>query len=248
MKTLNWEVDPTFSALSKKIVLKPFESVAEQFAGDIGEVRHYWTGLVDEPLGENLDYRIESILSSAKHEDWLLFVLQVGIWGQMIPGTHARPYRKIYDCSTQEPVSKERLHQIKKCLANAMSQLIDNQPLEVVWQGFEKVNWSDVMISKCLHFMCRTLEYRGAIVVPIDNAMVQNTLWVAFKKFVGDNNQNWPRPARVVGQGYIGYQRYFTAMHEWSEKLGISNSQLEFNLFHAFRQNVDFYSLFEAIE
>ena len=248
MITLNWNVEPTFSALSRRVVLKPFESSAEQFAGGLRKVPPYWTGLVDEPLGEELDYRVEAILSSAQHENWLLFVLQVGKWGQMIPGTHARPFRKIYECSTQESVSKERLEQIKKCLANARSQLINNHPLEDIWRGFEKINWSDVMISKCLHFMCRALEIRGTIVVPIDHTMVRNRLWVAFGNFVRDNNQNWPRPSSVVGTGYIGYQRYLTAMQEWSEKLGISNSQLEFNLFHAFRQDVDFYSLFEAIE
>lgn len=109
------------------------------------------------------------------------------------------------------------------------------ESIEGAWQiltgsGTEELDWSAVMSSKFLHFLCRSMGFEQNPPVPIDNAVMRNRVWPVFKKTCAKNS----RPKGWRGDSFEAYCRYMSAVVAWSEIRNWSTTQLECSLFSKF--------------
>jgi hypothetical protein len=212
-----------------------------QYAGDVRPWKEPWRALLDfVPAEDTCNFRVDSILESARAGQWPLFVLQVGLWGQMIPGTMGRSFKKIYGVGYGEDPGLDQLHTIEKALGNAQADLERGAPLEGVWNTLRReLGWSAVMISKCLHFMARAAGREDPLPVPVDNAMVRRWLWPSFKKSAVGHGFSWPRPGGLAGDDWEVYNRYLTVVQVWAADAGWNCMDIETALFARWRSDSD---------
>lgn len=233
----NWPLDPAMASLAAGLV-PDLENIAgaNQYPGDIKPWKEQWTSVLNfVPDQEFCDYRVPAILESARTQQWPLFVLQVGLWGQMIPGPMGRSHRKIYGVRYGEDPGLDPLHRIEKCLGAAWGDLQARQSLEGIWNRIRaELGWSAVMISKCLHFMTRAAGWADPVPVPVDNAMVRQWLWPSFKK-AAEANRLWPSPGGINGNSWESYNRYMTAIRCWARAINTSCTELEVTIFARWR-------------
>lgn len=242
MPNLNWLPDTELYELAQQYPLVEL-SEAKQYQG--GEIHtDKYRRLADENC-LNLNSSPVSIIKCAQHGQWLCFLLKVGLWGNMIPGPLSRPMTNIYGQSNPRYVSGDRLRSISMALSVTYQQLINEVDFKTIWHEFDKLNWSHVIRSKCLHFQARAANIEGVIPIAIDGLMSNQWLWKGFKNKVLSSDSNmWPRPAGITDKSFESYNRYFSAMNAWAAHLNINVDDLEIRLFQAFREGRDINDLF----
>lgn len=232
----NWPLDQSVAEVIPQFDLFELEQ-SLQYAGALADWKPEWlTVLPAKPRSEQCDFRIEAILKSARLGDWPLFVLQVGLWGRMIPGPLGRSYQKIYGSAYGEPVSAAAIEKIESILSRTFAGLQEKQSLEAIWNLLgDALAWSAVMRSKCLHFMARAAGWEDPVPVPIDNAMARNWLWPRVRRLAHEAGVGWPRPGGIRGGDWVHYNRYMTVIRLWSNSLNWSCTELETSLFAKWR-------------
>ena len=101
----NWPLDESVAEVIPQLDLFELEQFP-QYPGALADWKPEWlAALPAKPRSEQCDFRIEAILESSGLGDWPLFVLQVGLWGRMIPGPLGRSYQRIYGSAYGAPVS-----------------------------------------------------------------------------------------------------------------------------------------------
>lgn len=232
-----WENDPIFFELAGRIAPTCL-TTSPQYPGDVKFWNPQWKScLPSEPSPLKIDYTVPSIIRSASKGDWSMFVLQVGLWGNMIPGTMGKSHRKIYGVTYGDCPNQDRFNIIHASLNKAHQSMVTSRSLEEIWLQLRgDLDWSAVMISKCLHFMARSAGWIEPIPVPIDNAMVRKWLWPAFKNAVKNNGIVWPRPGGVNGDSWKTYNRYMSAIRGWAEVQQKSCMDIENSLFDLWRR------------
>ncbi|KAF0139149.1 MAG: hypothetical protein FD122_3449 [Stygiobacter sp.] len=161
-----------------------------------------------------------AIINSFCNKQYSVGLVQVISWGTMW-----RKNKQIYNSPLQN---------ICNCLHRCRISLLDNNSINSSWEILQnKLNWSQVMISKVLHFLVRSLEgiYVDNPPVPIDNAVMLNKVW---KKLSTEMNQG--RELEQWRGGLMGYLRYMTFINYLREfhYQGWGNTQIEATLFKRF--------------
>jgi hypothetical protein len=89
-----WTKNPIIAELALHIVPLNLTKNPQYLGGD--EIwRSQWKScLQSEPSTLRVDYTIPAIIKSVGQNDWPMFVLQVGLWGNMIPGATGKFHRK----------------------------------------------------------------------------------------------------------------------------------------------------------
>jgi len=245
MPHLNWLPNEEFSRLATLHPLnQPMLPQAIQFRGYLNEDVERYANLLNTDVNQ-LDSSPEAIIESAINGNWLTFLFQVGRWGHMIPGPRKAPMKNIYGTVVPYHINQERLNLISSILTDTFSMFINEEPLELIWNQFDALNWTRVIRSKCLHFQARAANIEGSIPVAVDGLMATQWLWTNFKSLVINSLDNyWSRPGYIRNNSYHSYNRYLTAMAVWASLMNINVDNLEVRLFNAFRNGVNGNDLF----
>jgi hypothetical protein len=232
-----WHWDAETAAIARQLYPDRLLKSA-QYLGSVEPWQAEWlSALPAKPKSEHCDFQTEAILDSAGLGDWSLFVLQVGLWGRIVPGLLGRSYQRIYGSAYGEPVSVATFDTIDSILSRAFAGLHKKQSLEAIWNLLsDELNWSAVMRSHCLHFMARACRMEGIRVpMPLDTAMSRNWLWPQFRQSARDSCL--PLPAVIHLDDWSHYNRYMTAMAAWAAALNWTCAELEGALWSHFKCN-----------
>jgi hypothetical protein len=97
----------------------------------------------------------------------------------------------------------------------------------------KELNWTNVISSKFLHFLCRSLDFENPP-VPIDNAVIIQKVWSRIflpridKEEI--NELKWDDRKH----SFQSYNRYMTAINNWAERRGWTTTEVENSLFRCF--------------
>ena len=231
-----WPCDADTAAIARQLYPDRLLKSA-QYLGSVEPWQSEWlSALPAKPKYEHCDFQTEAILDSAGLGDWSLFVLQVGLWGRILPGLLGRSYQRIYGSAYGEPVSVATFDTIDSILSRAFAGLQKKQSLEAIWNLLsDELNWSAVMRSHCLHLMARAAGWKDPVPMPLDTAMSRNWLWPQFRQAARDSCL--PLPAVIHLDDWSHYNRYMTAMVAWAEILNWTCAELEGALWSHFKCN-----------
>jgi hypothetical protein len=138
-------------------------------------------------------------------------------------GTMWRTNRGIYQHSLQE--IHEKLEQCAKSILETRS-IHDPWCLLTV-----DLEWSNVMTSKTLHFLCRALDITNDPPVAIDGKVILERVWPRFRDGIpaGQRPQNWK------GNTFAAYCRYMTAILTWAHMKNWTTTQIECTLYKEYK-------------
>jgi hypothetical protein len=238
MSILNWNFDPVTLFWANRCILDIGDIPEAQALGNELNINTW----VDRILNENFP---ESIINDEGHlicspdniigcigENLLLesLVLTIG-WGSMW-----RRKRYIY--------GDFDLIYIQEILNETIHLILEANSIEPAWEMLsENLNWSNVMISKYLHFLCRAYDFSFNPPVPIDNAVAIKIIWPAFLHMVEqhnipqhlvDANPSQPRNWNNKDSQWKAYNRYMTVISCWAAIKGWTTTQIECTLFEEF--------------
>ena len=231
-----WHWDADTAAIARQLYPDRLVKSA-QYPGSVEPWQSEWlSALPAKPKCEHCDFQTEAILESARLCDWPLFVLQVSLWGRIVPGPLGCSYQRIYGSAYGEPVSVATFDTIDSALSRAFAGLQEEQSLEAIWNLLgEELSWSAVMRSHCLHLMARAAGWQGRVPMPLDTTMSRNWLWPQFRQAARDSCL--PLPAVIHHDDWSHYNRYMTAMVAWAEVLNWTCTELEGALWSHFKCN-----------
>lgn len=161
----------------------------------------------------------DAIINEFQAERYLQGLALVVSWGKMWrTSNHIWGNRLLVDIQTALSVCAE--------------SIIQTNSLEHAWEILTgdqvgQLNWSAVITSKTLHFMCRALGHHENPPVAIDNAVILNHVWPVFIQNINlaQIPDNWR------GRSFSAYQRYMTAIITWSNVRGWSTTDMEATIF-----------------
>ncbi|MCU1269819.1 MAG: hypothetical protein JWN74_1113 [Acidobacteriaceae bacterium] len=117
-----------------------------------------------------------------------------------------------------------KLESIEGALRCCAESVVKTESVEDSWKLLRtQLWWSSVLISKTLHFICRSLGVEDAPAVPIDGAVIRQRVWPAFR----DSIPYHERPESWDGDSFEAYSRYMTAILTWAKNKRWSSSEIE---------------------
>lgn len=220
---MNWTLDAATTRAANDYPLKCLAGgPAHQFAGRNFRTRN-WERRVQPgsawPPGP-LRSSPKQIIDLFADGDYLQALTMVVSWGTM--------WRRSAAIWGDRP-----LGDIEAALARAAESIRASDAIAEAWTELtaeDGLDWSPVITSKTLHFMCRGLGYDSDPPVAIDNAVILQRVWPAFVQPIpaGDRPRDWR------GSGFDAYSRYMSAILAWAEKKDWQTTQVEATLFDAY--------------
>ena len=161
----------------------------------------------------------ENIINCFQNGNYLNGLVLVVSWGTMW-----RQNKKIYNVP---------LHEISNSIQTCTEIINNERNIENAWRLLSiNLNWSNVIISKLLHFLSRSLSFKVNCPVPIDNAVMLKRVWPELINNFSRNERpgNWKNSL----EGYLRYMTFINYLrencyHNWT------NIQIESTLFSMFR-------------
>src|SRR5579863_1564441 len=122
---------------------------------------------------------------------------------------------------------RETVEQIDRTLLHCAQSIRESQSIADSWRQLTKPGdgrrgWSAVMASKTLHFLCRSLGFEQEPPVPIDNAVIRQRVWPAFRNSIPSNE----RPDNWEGNSFEAYRRYMTAVLVWARRKNWTTTEM----------------------
>jgi hypothetical protein len=167
----------------------------------------------------------QNILQCFSDKKVLQALALVVAWGRMV-----RTSKLIYTRPLQE---------IEKILLECILSIGNNKSIESSWNLLiNKLDWSAVITSKCLHFLARSLSFEDDPPVPIDNEIILKKVWPEFEKKV-KSQQDYSLSSMLYRwwdyeNSWVAYNRYMTAIRSWAENKGWTTTQVENTLFQEY--------------
>ena len=123
---------------------------------------------------------------------------------------------------------QDRLHYSLQNIYNALDQcsqsIQQTQDIQQSWNLLTtELQWSSVITSKTLHFLCRALGFNQDPAVPIDNDVILKYVWPGFRIGIPPAQ----RPHDWNGNDFAAYSRYMTAIIEWAKARNWTTTQVE---------------------
>ena len=127
----------------------------------------------------------------------------------------------------------ERVYHGLDCCARSIGQTRSiHQSWELLTGDPPGLQWSGVMTSKVLHFLCRALGFRQDPPVPIDGAVIRKQVWPVFRNAITEGGQRREMyPDNWEGNGFSAYCRYMTAIITWAEVKAWTTTEVETTIF-----------------
>lgn len=124
------------------------------------------------------------------------------------------------------------LQLISQRIASARASIQNTNTLDTAWRLFTDpypagLGWSQVISSKTLHFLCRSMGIVNDPPVAIDNAVILKVVWPAWRALhpAAVNLGDWKGPSLAA------YLRYMTAIITWAKAHRWTTTQLECTIF-----------------
>lgn len=146
-------------------------------------------------------------------------------WGRM-----TRSKGNIYTQSNQV---------IEETLRNCPGLINKTNSIQDAWNLLVgRLKWSNVVTSKCLHFLARSLGYSTDPHVPIDNKVIIKRVWPTYEKMIINNfdktTEKFPDEWWDNSTSWSTYNRYMTAINCWASNKGWTTIQLENSIFQEY--------------
>jgi hypothetical protein len=129
---------------------------------------------------------------------------------------------------TARYIYRHPVDDIHNTLARCTQSIQETKSIQHSWALLtNELRWSPVIISKALHFLCRALGFEQNPPVPIDNKVILQNVWPAFRRGIPpeQSSMNWQK------DGFDGYCRYMTAVIVWAEARHWTTTQVEATIF-----------------
>lgn len=133
---------------------------------------------------------------------------------------------------TVEKIFNQDVRTIDECLKKCKEDISQHHSINNSWDWLTiELGWTNVMTSKVLHFLCRSLNLTK-VPVPIDNAQILDKFRPMLKKFLEDNQErfrnyiplfsnllinNLLRWGQNQNRSFESYQRYMQFIIAWSD-------------------------------
>ena len=128
---------------------------------------------------------------------------------------------------------KRNLADIDAALNLCRHDIIANGNIATAWEILTNpagnVRWSAVMASKTLHFLCRALGFNNDSPAALDNAVIRQRFWPAFRNLAVATGL--PLPGNWNGNSYAAYLRYMTAINIMATARGWTTTEMECTIF-----------------
>lgn len=137
---------------------------------------------------------------------------------------------------TKGRIYTDSLNNVALALQECDVLVRDSGSVMAAWELLvSRMGWSNVIASKILHFLARSLGFANPP-VPIDNAVVKNKLWPLFMAEVGKfgrrrRDASEPDPWDDRNHSWEAYNRYMTFINCSADKRGWTTTQVENTLF-----------------
>ena len=218
---MNWLIDQQTAQLA---VAYPIhiqgDMPAAQFAGRNFNPQN-WNHRVIQPATWPLGPLLSSpakIIQQFQDRQYLQALAMVVSWGTMW-----RRSNHIY---------RQPLPIIRDTIVTCVESIQQTESIQISWQLLTNLlDWSAVITSKTLHFMCRALGFNNDPPVALDNKVILNRVWPAFKQQIPVEN----RPQSWRGNTFDAYSRYMTAILEWARMRQWTTTDIETTLFDEYR-------------
>jgi hypothetical protein len=234
---LNWQCDETTEYWAKKLLI-PIKSKTPMPQYDGMDYRLWedtWKKHILQDsfpdycrypnLEESLLCSPSNIIQCFREQRVLEGLALTVAWGRM-----TRSKGNIYS----EPIQK-----IEDTLINSLQLIDKTDSVKDSWNHMvHNLKWSNVMTSKCLHFVARSLDYSTNPPVPIDKTVIINCVWPKFRKMINRNFSKgidiYPEKWWDYNNSWRSYNRYMTAINCWASTKGWTTTQLENTLFQEY--------------
>ena len=223
---LHWNLDePTKKAAMDHPLLQAYNRPAVQFAG-CSTHTVTWNDRVVQPSSWGNQPLISSpneIMNQFRNRRYTQGLALVVSWGGM-----GRTSQYIYADRRTEMIQKIETR-ISDC-ANSISESrsVANSWLMLTGIADGQLGWSEVMASKMLHFLSRSLRFEQNPPVALDGGRIRNRIWPMFWKSLPLNQ----RPGDWEGRSFDAYSRYMTAVSTWAGQKGWTTTETEATLVH----------------
>ena len=120
--------------------------------------------------------------------------------------------------------------QIRTALAKCRNSIERTSRIDHAWHTLTvDLDWSAVISSKTLHFLCRSIGCDTNPPVAIDNAVILRRVWPAFKQRLPEDLSS--ELGGWSGKSFDGYRRYMTVVLEWAGQRAWKTTEVETTLF-----------------
>ena len=232
---MDWPIDKTTQTAARKFVpIINADAPGAQFVGRRCDPAR-WKNVLpsDEAFGvpppDILPDSPEMIISDFAAEKYLQALARTISWGAM--------WRRRNDIYRDHGL--EHIRNVLACCAQSIRQ---THSIRQSWELLTgdspgHLQWSGVMTSKVLHFVCRALGFRQDPPVPIDGAVIRQRVWPVFRNaFIeGGFLRREMRPDNWDGNGFSAYCRYMTAIITWAEMKTWTTTEVETTIFAKYR-------------
>lgn len=230
MNHISWEYDNELYSIVKEFKL-PKKSLdhlqypgSEYFYVDSWK-KHIIGSFPDYILSQGKDKlssKPENIILCFKNSEFLSALVLVILWGNMV-----RTKNKIY--TTKE------LNTLETILKNIYDSKVKLGDVKGAWLDIRnKLKWTNVIISKYLHFAFRAAEFDNPP-VPIDNLIIRYEFLPKINTFIRSTYEyklsNW----FDKNYSWDGYNEYMTIIIALSDKYGVSTTKIENAIFGMYR-------------
>jgi hypothetical protein len=210
---MHWKIDQdTSCAATKYSIPIKHTSPVGPFDGRTFDTRT-WNRRVIQPANWNglLKSDPEQIIRQFRDGRYTQGLAMVASWGTM--------WRQ------PDAIWGERtLGVIESTLRDCAESIRTSESIEDSWKTLrEELDWTSVLISKTLHFLCLSLGFDNDPPVPIDGAVVRQRVWPAFRDSIPFNE----RPGNWSGDTFKAYCRYMSAILVWANLRHWSTSEVE---------------------
>ncbi len=128
---------------------------------------------------------------------------------------------------------------IEVVIRDCINKIRTSKSIESAWTSLTgraevQLGWSDVMASKTLNFLCRSIGFEQNPPVPIDGKIIIKNVWPDFRRHAG---QLTPKPWRQKGHPFNACNRYMAAMQIWSSQKKRTTAHVEATIFSKFSRN-----------
>jgi hypothetical protein len=220
---LKWELDEktAFVCRDYPIFLGDMPP-AQQYPGHNCIVKNWQRRLLtkDDFKDNVISCSPSEIVRCFREQRYLAGLALVVSWGGM-----ARTSKFIYD--------RHSLKKIENVLCECHQDIRETNRIDYAWRMLtEDLDWSAVISSKALHFICRSLGCETNPPVAIDNAIILKKVWPIFKNNITKSlhPQNWS------GKTFGSYNRYMTAILVWASQRQWTTTQIENTIFTYFQE------------
>jgi len=157
----------------------------------------------------------DEIITQFRNKRWGLAVCMVITWGGI--------------WRTPSVFWKPGWASIEEILSACADEIRTSKSIEKAWSMLtggadEQLGWTDVMASKSLHFLCRSVGFERNPPVPIDGKIIVGRVWKEFRNHAGKES---PMPWRQGGYPFDAYKRYMSAVRIWAHQKKWTTTQVD---------------------